>query len=163
MQERFWLEKRAGFLRVLELLLRQSGGMLVVTRLAAESQISRPTVTNWLEIYQITHVVHLLHPFSAGGRREIVTQPMVFGFDSGRFCRARGWDYLSHFGAEPADQSSRPPSITAALRNGVARSSLSKISTWGSSRTAAWRLASVRGWRATSFVNGPLTPLDFRL
>jgi predicted AAA+ superfamily ATPase len=92
-QERFWLEKRAGFLRVLELLLRQSCGMLDVTRLAAESQISRPTVTNWLEIYQITHVVHLQHPFSAGGRREIVTQPKVFGFDTGRLCRARGWDY----------------------------------------------------------------------
>jgi DNA-binding IclR family transcriptional regulator len=48
----FRLEKRAGFLRVLELLLRQSGGMLDVAKLATESQISRPTVTNWLEVYQ---------------------------------------------------------------------------------------------------------------
>ncbi len=43
-QELFRLEKLAVFLRVLELLLRQSGGMLDVTKLAAESQISRPTV-----------------------------------------------------------------------------------------------------------------------
>ena len=93
-QELFRLEKRAGFLRVLELLLRQSGGMLDVTKLAAESQISRPTVTNWLEVYQITHVVHLLRPFSAGGRREIVAQPKVFGFDTGLVCHARGWDHL---------------------------------------------------------------------
>ena len=93
-QELFRLEKRAGFLRVLELLLRQSGGLLDVTRLAAESQISRPTVTNWLEVYQITHVVHLLRPFSAGGRREIVAQPKVFGFDTGLVCHARGWDHL---------------------------------------------------------------------
>ena len=57
-QELFRLEKRAGFLRVLELLLRQSGGLLDVTRLAAESRISRPTVTNWLEVYQVTHVAH---------------------------------------------------------------------------------------------------------
>ena len=93
-QELFRLEKRAGFLRVLELLMRQSGGMLDVTKLAAESQVSRPTVTNWLEVYQITHVAHLVRPFSAGGRREIVAQPKVFGFDTGLVCHARGWDHL---------------------------------------------------------------------
>jgi predicted AAA+ superfamily ATPase len=93
-QELFRLEKRAGFLRVLELVLRQSGGLLDVSKLAAESQISRPTVTNWLEVYQITHVAHLLRPFSAGGRREIVAQPKVFGFDTGLVCHARGWDHL---------------------------------------------------------------------
>jgi len=93
-QEFFRLQKRAGFLRVLELLMRQSGGMLDVTKLAAESQISRPSVTNWLEVYQITHVAHLARPFSAGGRREIVAQPKVFGFDTGLVCHARGWDHL---------------------------------------------------------------------
>jgi uncharacterized protein len=93
-QELFRLEKRIGFLRVLELLLRQSGGMLDVSKLAAASQISRPTVMNWLEVYQITHVIHLLRPFSAGGRREIVAQPKVFGFDTGLICHARGWDQL---------------------------------------------------------------------
>ncbi len=93
-QELFRLEKRAGFLRVLELLMRQSGGMLDVTKLAAESQISRPTVTNWLEVYQITHVVHLVRPFSGGGRREIIAQPKVFGFDTGLVCHVRGWDRL---------------------------------------------------------------------
>jgi uncharacterized protein len=93
-QELFRVEKRTGFLRVLELLLRQSGGMMDVTKLATESQISRPTVTNWLEVYQITHVAHLVRPFSAGGRREIVAQPKVFGFDTGLVCHARGWDSL---------------------------------------------------------------------
>lgn len=93
-QELFRLEKRAGFLRVLELLMRQSGGMLDVTKLAAESQISRPTVSNWLEVYQVTHVVHLVRPFSQGGRREIIAQPKVFGFDTGLVCHVRGWDHL---------------------------------------------------------------------
>ncbi len=93
-QELFRLEKRAGFLRVLELLLRQSGGMLDVSKVATESQISRPTVTNWLEVYQITHVMHLVRPFSGGGRREIVAQPKVFGFDTGLVCHTRGWDNL---------------------------------------------------------------------
>jgi predicted AAA+ superfamily ATPase len=93
-QELFRLEKRAGFLRVLELLLRQSGGLLDVSKLAAESGISRPTVTHWLEVYQITRVAHVLRPFSAGGRREIVAQPKVFGFDTGLVCHARGWNDL---------------------------------------------------------------------
>jgi uncharacterized protein len=93
-QELYNVEKRAGFLRVFELLLRQSGGMLDVTKLSKESQISRPTVTNWLEVYQTTQVVHLLRPFSGGGQREIVAQPKVFGFDTGLVCHARGWDAL---------------------------------------------------------------------
>jgi len=93
-QELFRLEKRAAFLRLLELLFRQSGGLLDVTRLAAESQVSRPTVANWLEVYQTTHVVRLLRPFSGGGKREILGQPKVFGFDTGLVCHARGWDHL---------------------------------------------------------------------
>lgn len=93
-QELFRLEKRAGFLRVLDLLFRQSGGMLDVTRIAAEGQISRPTVTNWLEVYQATQVIHLVRPFAGGGRREIVAQPRVFGFDTGFAAHARGWDSL---------------------------------------------------------------------
>ena len=65
-----------------------------MTKLAAESEVSRPTVTNWLEVYQTTHVVHLVGPFAAGGRREIVAQPKVFGFDTGLVCHARYWDQL---------------------------------------------------------------------
>ncbi len=93
-QELFRLEKRAGFLRVLELLLRQSGGMLDVSRLAGESQISRPTVVNWLEVYQATQTIHVVRPFSGGGRREIVGQPKVYGFDTGFVAYSRGWDDL---------------------------------------------------------------------
>jgi uncharacterized protein len=93
-QELFRLEKRARFLRVLQLLMRQSGGLLDVTRIAAECQVSRPTVTNWLDVYQITHAIHVISPFSAGGRREIIAQPKVFGFDTGLVCHERGWDRL---------------------------------------------------------------------
>ena len=93
-QELFRLEKRAAFLRVLQILMRQSGGLLDVTRLAADGQVSRPTVTNWLEVYQVTHTIRLLRPFAGGGRREIIAQPKAFGFDTGLVCHARGWDRL---------------------------------------------------------------------
>ena len=93
-QELFRLEKRGPFLRMLELLLRQSGGMLEVTRLAGDCEVSRPTAMNWLEVFQITHVIHVVRPFAKGGRREVVAQPKVYGFDTGMICHARGWDRL---------------------------------------------------------------------
>jgi uncharacterized protein len=93
-QELFRLEKRAAFLRVLQILLRQSGGLLDVSRIAREAEVSRPTVVNWLEVYAVTHAIHPIRPFAAGGRREIVAQPKVFGLDTGLVCHARGWDRL---------------------------------------------------------------------
>jgi len=93
-QELFQVEKRAGFLRVFDLLLRQSGGLLEVSRIARDSQISRPTVANWLEVLQVTQTIHVVRPYSAGGRREILAQPKVFGFDTGLVCHVRGWEQL---------------------------------------------------------------------
>jgi uncharacterized protein len=93
-QELFHLEKRGPFLRMLELLLKQSGGMLEITRLARDCSVSRPTTMNWLEVFEVTQVVHVLRPYANGGRAEIVAQPKVYGFDTGLVCHARGWDRL---------------------------------------------------------------------
>jgi len=93
-QELFHVEKRAGFLRVLEIILRQSGGLLDVSRVAKESEISRPTVMNWLEVFQVTQTVRIVRPYSAGGRREIVAQPKAYSFDTGFVCHLRGWEDL---------------------------------------------------------------------
>jgi uncharacterized protein len=93
-QELFHVAKRTGFLRVLEILLRQSGGLLDVSRIAGESAISRPTVMSWLEVFQVTQTVRLVRPYSAGGRREIIAQPKAYGFDTGLVCHVRGWDAL---------------------------------------------------------------------
>jgi hypothetical protein len=93
-QELFRLEKRSAFLRVLQILMRQSGGLLDITKLAAAGEVSRITVANWLNVYEVTHTIRIVRPFSGGGRREIVAQPRVFGFDTGLICHARGWDRL---------------------------------------------------------------------
>jgi hypothetical protein len=93
-QELFRLEKRGAFLKLLELVLRQSGGLLEISSLAKHSGVSRPTVMNWLEVFQITHTAHLLRPYAEGGRREILAQPKLYGFDTGFVCHARGWDAL---------------------------------------------------------------------
>jgi predicted AAA+ superfamily ATPase len=65
-----------------------------INTLAKHSGVSRPTVMNWLEVFQITHVAHLLRPYAEGGRREILAQPKLYGFDTGFVCHARGWDDL---------------------------------------------------------------------
>ena len=93
-QELFRLEKRTAFLRLVELVLKQSGRVLEVSSLAKHAAVSRPTVMSWLEVLQVTHVAHVLRPYAQGGRREIVAQPKLYGFDTGFVCFARGWDSL---------------------------------------------------------------------
>ncbi|MBC8324805.1 MAG: ATP-binding protein [Verrucomicrobia subdivision 3 bacterium] len=93
-QELFGIGKRASFLKLLELVLRQSGGQVEVTSLAKHCGATRPTVMNWLDVFQITHAARLLRPYSAGGRRELVGQPKVYAFDTGFVCYARGWGEL---------------------------------------------------------------------
>jgi predicted AAA+ superfamily ATPase len=93
-QELFHLGKRAEFLRMVELVLRQSGGMLEFTTLAKHTGVSRATVASWMDILQITHVAYLMRPFAEGGRREILAQPKVYGFDTGFVRYARGWEDL---------------------------------------------------------------------
>lgn len=93
-QELFRVEKRTGFLKLLELLLRQSGGMIEAVSLAKASGLSRPTVLNYLEIFQLTHVVNILRPYHGGGRQEILKQPKAYGFDTGFVRFVRGWGEL---------------------------------------------------------------------
>lgn len=93
-QELFHVEKRAGFLRLLEASLRQSGGMAEVTHLARACTLSRPTIMNYLEVFQMTHVLHMLRPYHGGGRQEILRQPKLYGFDTGFVRYASGWNEL---------------------------------------------------------------------
>lgn len=90
-QELFAVEKRHAFLTLLELLLRQSGGLVEYTNLAKHAGISKPTVMNYLQIFETTHVATLLRPFSHGNKRELLAQPKVYGFDTGFICFSRGW------------------------------------------------------------------------
>jgi predicted AAA+ superfamily ATPase len=51
-------------------------------------------VINYLDAMQITHAVTLLRPFSGGGRREIIAQPKIYGFDTGFVAYCQGWTEL---------------------------------------------------------------------
>jgi len=93
-QELFRVEKRTAFLRLVELLLRQSGGLCDFTSIARACELSRPTVMTYMEALQVTHAVTLLRPYHGSGKQELVRQPKVYGFDTGFVAYCRGWNDL---------------------------------------------------------------------
>ncbi len=92
--ELFAIRNRQGFLALFRLLLRQSGGLLDYTQLANLSEMSRVTVKSHIEAMQISHVIHLLRPFHGGGKREIVSRPKCYAFDTGLVTFEKGWDTI---------------------------------------------------------------------
>jgi len=93
-QELFRVEKRSGFLKLVESVLRLSGGQLEATTMANLCGLSRPTVVNYLEVLELTHAAIFVRPYFGGGPREIVRQPKVYGFDTGFVAFAKGWNEL---------------------------------------------------------------------
>lgn len=93
-QELFRLERRWSFQRFVELLLAQSGGMFEATRFAAQCEVSRQTIVNYLAVLEATFVAHVVRPFSSRRSTEIVAAPKVYGFDTGFACFQRGWESL---------------------------------------------------------------------
>lgn len=77
-----------------EFLMKQSGGLLEITRTAGALGISRPTVENHLRALETTHAVTLLRPFHGGGQKEIIKTPKAYAFDTGFVSFCRGWDPL---------------------------------------------------------------------
>jgi hypothetical protein len=92
--ELFGIRNRQGFLSLFRLLLRQSGGQLDFSQLANLSEMSRVTVKAHIEAMQIAHVIHLLRPFHGGGKREIVSRPKCYAFDTGFVTFEKGWDTI---------------------------------------------------------------------
>jgi predicted AAA+ superfamily ATPase len=93
-QELFGIRNRTGFMKLLHLLLRQSGSLMDYTHLAQLSDLSRPTVKAHVEAMSIAHAVFLLPPFHGGGRREITQRPKCYSFDTGFVTFVKGWDTI---------------------------------------------------------------------
>ncbi|MCU7859002.1 MAG: ATP-binding protein [Candidatus Thiodiazotropha sp. (ex Lucinoma kastoroae)] len=90
----FGIRNRQGFLSLFRLLLRQSSGQLDYSQLANLSELSRVTVKAHIEAMQVAHAVHLLRPFHGGGKREIVSRPKCYAFDTGFVTFEKGWDTI---------------------------------------------------------------------
>ncbi|MCM2279319.1 MAG: ATP-binding protein [Oligoflexia bacterium] len=92
--ELFRVEKRVSFMRFIELLFTQSGGVFEATRFARLCEVSRPTILNYLGILQATFAVQVIRPFHSGNPTEIVAAPRVYAFDTGFVVHFNGWDPL---------------------------------------------------------------------
>ena len=92
--ELFAIGKRYSFLRFLELLWAQSGGLCELTSFTAACEASRQTLANYLDVFAATGVVHVLRPFAKHPARELVAMPKVYAFDTGFVCHARSIDSL---------------------------------------------------------------------
>ena len=92
--ELFGIRNRQGFLTLLRLLLRQSGGQVDYSRLASLAELSRATVKAHVEAMRIAHAVHLVRPFHGGGKQEIVSRPKCYAFDTGFVTHERGWESI---------------------------------------------------------------------
>ena len=90
-QELFVVEKKTGFLKLAELILRHSGELFEASRFAETCELSRQTVMNYLQILEVTLFAIVLRPFSTGRANDILSMPKVYGFDTGFVCFARGW------------------------------------------------------------------------
>ena len=93
-QELFRLERRHSFLKFVELLLSQSGGIFEATSFARPCEVSRTTISNYLSVLEATFLVHVVRPFSSHRPTEIVSAPKVYAFDTGFICYFRGWQEL---------------------------------------------------------------------
>ena len=93
-QEHFRLQRRWSFLRFMELLFAASGGIFEATSFAARCEVSRTTVTNYLQVLEDTMVVNVVRPFSTRRATEIVAAPKIYGFDTGFVSFFKGWDHL---------------------------------------------------------------------
>src|SRR3990172_7101163 len=93
-QELFGIRNRIGFIKLLHLVLRQSGGVIDYSNLAKLSDMSRPTVKAHVEAMCVAHATFLLPPFPGGGRREITQRPKCYGFDTGFVTFIKGWESI---------------------------------------------------------------------
>ncbi len=93
-QELFPVERKTSFLKLAELLLRQSGGIFEASSFAGPCEISRQTVTNYQEILETTLFATALRPFDRGRSNEVIRAPKVYAFDTGFVCFTKGWSSL---------------------------------------------------------------------
>lgn len=83
LQELFVVDKKAAFMKFIELLFVQSGDLFEAQPLATACEISRQTVQNYLHALETTLVAAVLRPFAGRAAAEIKSQPKVYAFDTG--------------------------------------------------------------------------------
>jgi uncharacterized protein len=90
----FRVDKKDAFIRLMELLFINSGGIFEASKYGPQCEVSRPTIKEYFALLAETSVINAVRPFSAGKAREIVAAPKVYAFDTGFMAFFRGWEKL---------------------------------------------------------------------
>jgi predicted AAA+ superfamily ATPase len=90
-QELFRLERRQSFQKFVELLICQSGGIFEATRFSKACEISRTTISTYLNVLESTFIAHIIRPFNSRRSDEIIKAPKVYAFDTGFVAYYKGW------------------------------------------------------------------------
>lgn len=93
-QELFNVRNRSGFIKLVHLLLRSSGGLIDITQLSKMSALTRPTVMSYIEAMRVSNMLYLLSPYHGSGRREITQRPKCYCFDTGFVTFVNGWNEI---------------------------------------------------------------------
>jgi len=88
----------ATFRRFLALLASRCGQILNRTDLAAPSGVSVPTISQWLNIMEVTAQIILVPPFFESFGKRLVKSPKLYFADSGLACHLLGLESESELG-----------------------------------------------------------------
>ena len=89
------------FRRFLSLLSTRTGQMLNRTDLAAPLGVTVPTISEWINILEITSQILLIPPFYENLGKRLVKSPKVYFADSGLACHLLGIETQSALNASP--------------------------------------------------------------
>jgi predicted AAA+ superfamily ATPase len=82
-EEFFRVGKKTAFQKFFELLMIKSGGMYEATKYAIPCEVTRLTLTGYLNVLEETFVVHVIRPYATNKQTEMVSAPKVYGMDTG--------------------------------------------------------------------------------
>lgn len=94
LSELFVIDKKNAFMKFVELVFAQSGGLFEAQSFTGPCEISRPTAQHYLSILETTLLATALRPYFGGGATEIKSQPKVYAFDTGFVAYFKGWESL---------------------------------------------------------------------
>ena len=66
------------------------GGLLNLSRLAADVGVATATINSWLSILQSSYLVFLLQPYAGNMRKRLTKAPKLYFYDTGLLCHLLG-------------------------------------------------------------------------
>jgi len=77
------IDNRSKALDLLKLLAYQIGNLISYSEIANKLQLSAPTVSRYIEIFEQSYILYRLYPFSKNSRDEIGKSPKIYFWDLG--------------------------------------------------------------------------------